>query len=156
MARAILVIVGRGPEEERLRRLARELGLDARVRFEGVVPHEALAPWYAAADLFALATEREGWPNAVLESLACGTPAVATRVGGVPEILRNDRLGLMADRDDESFARALESALGRTWDRAEIARFAAGHTWTAAARAAHGVLESALEPALAREARVAS
>jgi hypothetical protein len=62
----------------------------------------------------------------------------------------------MADRDDESFARALESALGRTWDRAEIARFAAGHTWTAAARAAHGVLESALEPALAREARVAS
>jgi glycosyltransferase involved in cell wall biosynthesis len=156
MARAILVIVGRGPEEERLRRLTRELGLDARVRFEGVVPHEALAPWYAAADLFALATEREGWPNAVLESLACGTPVVATRVGGVPEILRNDRVGFMAERDDESFARALESALGRPWDRAEIARFAAGHTWTAAARAAYAVLESALEPAVTKEARVAS
>jgi teichuronic acid biosynthesis glycosyltransferase TuaC len=156
VGRATIVIVGRGPEEERLRRLARELGLDARVRFEGVVPHEALAPWYAAADLFALATEREGWPNAVLESLACGTPVVATGVGGVPEILRSDRLGLMAEPDDESFARTLESALGRSWDRAEIARFAAGHTWTATARAAHAVLESALEAPLTRQARVAS
>jgi glycosyltransferase involved in cell wall biosynthesis len=155
-ARATLVIAGRGQEEERLRRLAQDLDLGARVRLEGVIPHESLPPWYAAADVFALATEREGWPNAILESIACGTPVVATRVGGVPEILRSERLGMMVEPDDESFARALEASLERAWDRAEIARSAAGHTWEATARAAHAVLESALDRAPAREARVAS
>jgi glycosyltransferase involved in cell wall biosynthesis len=155
-SRATLVIAGRGPEEERLRRLAEGRGLQNRVRFTGILAHESLAPWYAAADLFALATEREGWPNAILESLACGTPVVATRVGGVPEILRSERVGIMVEPSDEAFARGLEEGLGRAWDRAEIARFAAGHTWEATARSAHAVLESALDRAPAREARVAS
>jgi len=155
-ARATLVIVGRGPEEERLRTLAAGLGLRERVRLTGVVAHESLGSWYAAADLFALATEREGWPNAVLESLACGTPVVATRVGGVPEILRSDRLGTMVEPSDQAFAQAIEAGLSRAWDRAEIARFAALHTWEATARSAHAVLESALDRAPAREARVAS
>lgn len=155
-ASATLVIAGGGPEEDRLRTLATRHGLRDRVRFTGVVDHESLGSWYGAADLFALATEREGWPNAILESLACGTPVVATRVGGVPEILQTDRLGLMVDPSDEAFAQAIEAALGRAWDRAEIARFAVGHTWEATARAAHAVLESALERTPAREARVAS
>ena len=155
-SRATILIVGHGPEEARLRRLATDLGLGPRVRFAGVVPHESLAAWYAAADLFCLATEREGWPNAILESLACGTPVLATRVGGVPEILRSDRVGMMVEPGDEPFARAMTEALGRLWDRGEIARFAAGHTWEAAARAAHGVLESALDRVHPREARVAS
>ena len=155
-SRATLVIAGRGPEEGRLRRLAEEHGLEHRVRFTGVLAHESLGPWYAAADLFALATEREGWPNAILESLACGTPVVATRVGGVPEILRSDRVGIMVEPSDEAFARAIEDGLDRAWDRAEIARFAAGHTWEATARSAHAVLDSALDRAPAREARVAS
>jgi glycosyltransferase involved in cell wall biosynthesis len=155
-ASATLVIAGRGPEEERLRTLVTGHGLQDRVRFTGVVDHESLGVWYGAADLFALATEREGWPNAILESLACGTPVVATRVGGVPEILQTDRLGLMVDATDEAFAQAIETALGRAWERAEIARFAAGHTWEVTARSAHAVLESALERTPAREARVAS
>ena len=155
-SRATLVIAGRGPEEERLRRLAEGLGLGNRVRLTGVLAHESLGPWYAAADLFALATEREGWPNAILESLACGTPVVATRVGGVPEILRSDRLGTMVEPSDEAFARAIEEGLDRAWDRAEIARIAAGHTWEATAHSAHAVLESALDRAPARESRVAS
>lgn len=155
-ARATLVIVGRGPEEERLRTLAAGLGLRERVRLTGVVAHESLGSWYAAADLFALATEREGWPNAILESLACGTPVVATRVGGVPEVLRSDRLGTMVEPSDQAFARAIEAALDRAWDRAEIGRFAALHTWEATARSAHAVLESALDRTPVREAQVAS
>ena len=155
-SQATLVIAGRGPEESRLRRLAQDLGLGARVRLAGDVPHEALPSYYAAADLFALATEREGWPNAILESLACGTPVLATPVGGVPEILRSDRVGLMAEGDDERFAAALEGGLTRAWDRSEIARFAAGHAWETAARAAFEVLESAVRRAPASEARIAS
>jgi len=155
-ARATLVIVGQGMEEERLRRLAHGQGLESRLRFEGVVAHETLGSWYASADLFALATEREGWPNAILESLACGTPVLATRVGGVPEILRSESLGIMAEGSDEAFARGIEEGLRRHWDRAEIARFAAAHTWEVTAREAHAVLESALDRAPAREASVAS
>ena len=61
--------------------------------------HKELCLWYNAADLFCLASEREGWPNVLFESLACGTPVVATKVGGIPEILRSEKLGILVERN---------------------------------------------------------
>ncbi|HZI89934.1 MAG TPA: glycosyltransferase, partial [Candidatus Polarisedimenticolia bacterium] len=103
--------------------------------------------WYSAADLSCLFSRREGWPNVVLESMACGTPVIATPVGGVPEIITEGRNGMLAEGDDVALAEALARALGHPWDREAIAREAGGHTWETAAAAVHGVLASVLPSA---------
>src|SRR3546814_20106811 len=79
-----LWIVGGGPERGRLEALARDLNVAGRVRFLGVVPHERMPEVYSAADVLVLASEREGWPNVLLEAMACGTRVVRSeerRVG---------------------------------------------------------------------------
>jgi glycosyltransferase involved in cell wall biosynthesis len=81
-----LVIVGHGPSRPTLELLARQLGVASRVRFAGVLPQTELPRWYRAADLFVLPSHSEGVPNVLLEASACGTPWVASRVGGIPEI----------------------------------------------------------------------
>jgi len=90
---AHLVFVGRGSERPRLERLASELKVSQRVRFFDEMPQERLRSVYSAADILVLASEREGWPNVLLESAACGTPVVAFNVGGVPEILADRTVG---------------------------------------------------------------
>lgn len=82
-----VLIVGAGPERARLE--MRAAAASVVVRFEGFQP--CVAPYYAAADLFVLPSRSEGAPNALLEALAAGCPAVATRVGGVPEIVEHGR-----------------------------------------------------------------
>jgi glycosyltransferase involved in cell wall biosynthesis len=81
-----LYLVGDGPCRPALQAQATNLGLSGVVRFVGTVPHKQLPDWYRAANLFVLASHSEGVPNVLLESLACGTPFVATNVGGIPEI----------------------------------------------------------------------
>lgn len=124
-----LVIVGQGPERASLKQLVAELQLTKQVLFAGDIPHQELYKWYSAADVFCLASSREGWPNVVLESLACGTPVVATSIWGTPEILSSPRLGLLAERNVEAFSSALEQGIVSTWDREEIVKFAQKHGW---------------------------
>ncbi|MEO8386751.1 MAG: glycosyltransferase, partial [Betaproteobacteria bacterium] len=81
-----LLIIGEGPERARLETLVSKRKLSGRVRLLGSVAHRELPPFYSAADIFVLASSREGWPNVTLEAMACGTPVVATNVGGIPEI----------------------------------------------------------------------
>ncbi|MEX0758737.1 MAG: glycosyltransferase, partial [Tistlia sp.] len=88
-----LLIAGSGPEEARLRRQAETLGVAGRVRFLGALPHDALLEVYNAADVTALASSREGFPNVLLESIACGTPVVASRVWGTPELITSPSIG---------------------------------------------------------------
>ena len=88
-----LLFVGRGSERPRLERLASELRVASRIRFLDEMPQERLRWVYSAADVLVLASEREGWPNVLLESAACGTPVVAFNVGGVPEILADRTVG---------------------------------------------------------------
>ncbi|MDQ3747284.1 MAG: glycosyltransferase, partial [Acidobacteriota bacterium] len=108
--RARLVLVGEGPERAALERLAAELGIGGRVVFAGQTSD--VAPFYAAADLFALPSHSEGSPYALLEAMAAGVPVVATRVGGVPEIVSDGESALVvAPRDDEALAGALARLL---------------------------------------------
>ncbi len=137
----LVVIAGDGAIRRDLERLAADLGLANSVRFLGDVPHQELPLWYNAADLLCLASAREGWPNVILESLACGTPVVATAVGGVPEILVSDQLGVLTERSEEGIARALWDALQRPWDRDVIVAAARRQTWDATAARVGGVLQ---------------
>lgn len=107
-----LVVIGAGPWKGSLRdRIARE-GVAERVFFAGSVRHQEIAIWMNAADVLCLPSYMEGVPNVILESLACNTPVVATAVGGVPELAReDDRITLVAPRDACGLGSALEKVL---------------------------------------------
>jgi len=93
-----LVIAGAGPLEAELRQLARELGIDNRVRFLGFVPD--VRPWMQAADGFLLTSLWEGLPIGLMEAAACGLAAVATDVSGVREVVVDDETGWLASVGD--------------------------------------------------------
>jgi glycosyltransferase involved in cell wall biosynthesis len=90
-----LVIVGDGPERSSLMSLARELGVAERVKFLGAVVQERLTDIYSAIDALVLASSREGWANVLLESMACGTPVVASAVWGTPEVITGREAGVL-------------------------------------------------------------
>ena len=137
-----LFIVGEGLERERLEHLASGLGLTSYVRFCGAVPHEQLVWFYNAADVSCLLSEREGWPNVIVESLACGTPVIATPVGGIPEILTNPKVGILVERNSEAVSHALQVSLERVWSKADIVEHAANFQWSRAAEAIQEVFRS--------------
>ena len=130
--------------EAELRSLAARLGLEDRVIFAGPRRRAELASWYSAADLSVLASAHEGCPNVVLESLACGTPVVATPVGDIPRILDDPQLGRIVPREVPALTEAIAEALGQPWDRARIRARIAQRTWEAVAREVMEEVEAAL------------
>jgi glycosyltransferase involved in cell wall biosynthesis len=124
-----LLIIGEGPRRVEMETQIRELGLKRSVRLVGTIPHDELGAWYNAADVFCLASLREGCPNVVLEAMACGRPVVATHVGGIPELVVSPTLGTLVKRTPEAFASALREALRKTWDQDAIAAHARSHGW---------------------------
>jgi teichuronic acid biosynthesis glycosyltransferase TuaC len=130
-----LVIVGDGPEFANLKDLAERIGVANRVRFLGQIAHDKLPEIYAAADVGLLLSTAEGWANVLLESMACGTPMVATDAGGTPEVLTTPVVGeLVYERNAVVVARAVEGVLARRPDRAAIRRYAEGFSWDATTR----------------------
>lgn len=127
---AHLLIAGKGPEEKALRGLAASLGLDNRVHFLGVLPHEALSSVYSAADILVLASSREGWPNVLLESMACGTPVVASAVNGTPEVIEDPVAGcILPARTPAAIADAVSLLLDRLPPPADVRRYAEQFSW---------------------------
>jgi glycosyltransferase involved in cell wall biosynthesis len=92
-----LLIAGEGPERAALEALAARLGVADRVRLVGPVPHARLPLYYTAADVMVLASSREGWANVLLESMACGTPVVATPAWGSREAVAAPEAGVVID-----------------------------------------------------------
>jgi glycosyltransferase involved in cell wall biosynthesis len=90
-----LIIVGEGPERDRLKACIARLGLTGRVRLFGARPHAELPLLYGAADASVLSSSREGWANVLLESMACGTPVVASPIWGNPEVVRTPAAGVI-------------------------------------------------------------
>lgn len=125
-----LVIVGDGPERDRLQQLARRLGVDSRVRFAGSVDQPALRNFYSAANMLVLASSREGMANVLLESLACGTPAVATAVSGTPEVIADPAAGrLIRQRNADAIAAAVKSLSDAPPERAATVAYARRFGW---------------------------
>lgn len=108
LSEAHAVIGGSGPDAARIIGLARELGLGGRVHFAGHMADPGSL--YAAVNLFVLASRGEGLPLVLAEAGCCGLPVVATRVGGVPEVVADGETGLLVPPDDVP---ALTVALGR-------------------------------------------
>ena len=105
-----LVIVGDGPDRPALERMARDLGIDQKVYFAGW--RNDVARVLSAFDLFALPSRTEGMPNTVMEAMALGKPVVATDVGGVAELVKDEETGLLVPSDDlERFTGALSRML---------------------------------------------
>jgi glycosyltransferase involved in cell wall biosynthesis len=151
---ALLVLAGDGEAMRETTARAAGWGGDTAARVLGPIPHEDVARWMGACDLLTLPSVAEGTPNVVLEALASGRPVVATSVGGIPDVLADERTGLLVPpRDASALADALVAALHASWDE-DAVRACGPRSWAESARALREVLESVREsPAPAPSAR---
>lgn len=125
-----LAISGEGPQRRALEQLASELGVSQRLTFLGRVDQVQLAVCYSAADILVLPSSREGWPNVLLESMACGTPVVATRVGGIPEIVNSAQAGrLISARTAPSLVEGILALWRSLPDKSEVRLIAQANSW---------------------------
>jgi teichuronic acid biosynthesis glycosyltransferase TuaC len=131
-----LIIVGEGPEREALGDLARRVGVADQVRFLGSRPHATLPEVYGAADALVLASSREGWPNVLLEAMACGTPVIASNIWGNPEVVQAPASGvLMEQNTPEGIASAVRSLFANLPARVATRAYAEGFSWEDTTRA---------------------
>jgi teichuronic acid biosynthesis glycosyltransferase TuaC len=143
--RCRVLFVGKGPELSALQRLASRLNCADICTFVGPVANEELRHYYNAADVSCLASRNEGWPNVVLESLACGTPVVGSSVGAVPEILNQPELGIVVDPTPESIHAGLVQAIARRWNSDVLAAYARAKTWDSVAARVEGFLQRSIQ-----------
>lgn len=130
-----LIIAGAGPDLTTLQSLVSQLALEKRVRFVGQVKNEMLKWWYNAADTLVLCSSREGWANVLLEAMACGTPVVATPVGGTTDILASASVGrLMAERSANALAAAYLDLQTSQPERQAIRQYAEQFSWQETSR----------------------
>ena len=155
----ILVVVGgpSGPDGEaevgRCRELAARLGIDERVRFVPPQPHELLSTYYRAADVCLVPSRSESFGLVALEAAACGTPVVASAVGGLRNLVEHGRTGFLVEtRDPQAFASAIETLLDDRWRAAEMSVEAAtkarNYTWGATATGLRHLYEELTSRAL--------
>jgi len=111
--RAVLILVGDGPDRESLDLRVRQLGLSDRVRFTGRQPLAKVMEWLRVGDLFALVSSYEGFPCALSEAMSAGLPAVVTDIPGSSQLIDSRVHGLLVPVGDEArTAKALEELLG--------------------------------------------
>jgi glycosyltransferase involved in cell wall biosynthesis len=140
-----LIIIGDGKCRKNLESQAAGAGIQRHVRFLGAIPHLDVSQWLAAADALCLTSHNEGTPNVVVEALACGVAVVATRVGGIPEIVTDGVNGTLTEPGDpEGFARAIRDTLSRVWDREAIRRSVEHLQWDAIAEKNYRFLQGVM------------
>jgi len=139
------VIVGSGHLKEKLEQHIRSLRLEDHVVLVGGKPHDEIPLWMNACDLFVLPSLRESFGVVQIEAMACGKPVVATRVGGVPEVITSEDHGLLVEPADPSdLAEKILVALDREWDREKILAYAERYTWESIAEEIVGVYSQVL------------
>ena len=126
---ATLMLAGHGPAEADYRVLAEKLGVTERVCFMGSVANDALPTLYAAADVMALVSESEGLANAWVEALACGTPVVASDVGGIRELVKSPAAGRIVDRHPAAIAAAIAGLLANPPSPEAVAANVSAFSW---------------------------
>ncbi|MBL4637695.1 MAG: glycosyltransferase [Kofleriaceae bacterium] len=117
----------------------------SRMTFVGSQPFEKIPQWLAACDLLVLPSWNEGTPNVVLEALACGRRVLASDVGGIPDLLRDPKLGAMvAPKAHAELANLLPIQLRQPYDANEVAALGSRGNWQQSASELHALLHSCL------------
>jgi glycosyltransferase involved in cell wall biosynthesis len=125
-----LLVAGEGPERAALLALAERLGVAGRLRLLGAQPHARLPALYSAADAMVLASSREGWANVLLESMACGTPVVASPAWGSREAVAAPEAGLVLEQaTPAAIAAGVRRLLAAPADRAATRAYAERFGW---------------------------
>jgi len=145
-------IGGDGPLRRRIGRTVRRHGLSGMVKLVGHVQRDQVGLWMNAADALILPSRNEGCPNVVLESLACGTPVVASGVGAVPDIVGADCGFVIEPGDPQALMASIRTVLSRQWDRQAIRAHVDAMTWQDNAARLLGVLNGCLAAAQGRTA----
>lgn len=114
-------LVGAGPDRPEIAAAINTAEAQDYIRLMPPCRPEDVPVWMTAADVVTLPSYMEGCPNVVLEALACGRPVVATRVGGIPELMDDSCGRLVPPRDAGALAEALDTVLSRSWDAVAIA-----------------------------------
>ena len=132
--RVMLRLIGEGPLETALRSEAVALGTESEVEFLGRRPPREVANWMNASNVFCLTSENEGFPNVLLEAMACALPIVSTDVGGISERVSAPSIGQLVRRGNlEGYLDALETALESAKTRQEPPAPRAALSWTGVA-----------------------
>ena len=114
-----LFIIGDGPEKNILEQKANKYKIDKVIHFLGSREHKVIPLYINSADVIVQPSRNEGRGVVILEALACGKPVVASRVGGIPETIVSDKLGILVEKENpEALAKGILKALSRSWDRA--------------------------------------
>ncbi len=126
----ILLIIGPGSLSENLRKKTRILNLERKVFIIGEVEHEEIPVWMNACDVFILPSLMESFGVVSIESMACGKPVVGTRVGGTPEILRSDDVGILVEPSNpKSMSEGILKAVDKEWVAETIIKYARQYSW---------------------------
>lgn len=151
---AELLVVGgpSGPNGEAALRqsqdLAKSLGLESQIRFIGPQPHYLLSTYYRAVDVVIMPSLSESFGLVALEAAACGTPVVASKVGGLTSLVENQKTGILVEGSSANFAEAVTSILDDTALSVELAFEAAikanKYSWMRAAEKLEGLYESSM------------
>ena len=107
-----ILIIGIGPDEEKLKKLVKKLKLQDKVIFQGHVDYKGLPSYYTSADVFVRPSLTEGLGNVFLEAMATGLPVIGTNVGGIPDFLEDRKTGLFCEiRNPKDIAEKIEEIL---------------------------------------------
>jgi glycosyltransferase involved in cell wall biosynthesis len=128
------VIAGSGELERDLIMEAKRRGVQDMVKFVGERPHNEIPFWINASDIFVLPSLMEGNPTVLFEAIGCGKPFVGSRVGGIPEVIKSDEIGLMCKPGDSAeLADTILRGLQKEWNQAAILSYSRRFAWRAIA-----------------------
>ncbi|MEM3394007.1 MAG: glycosyltransferase family 4 protein, partial [Candidatus Methanomethylicia archaeon] len=126
----VYFIGGSGNLKDSLEEKIKKINLEDKIKLIGFIPEEKISLWMNAIDIFLLPSLYEGNPTVMFEALGCGKPFVGSSVGGIPEIIINDKIGLISKpRDSKDLSRKIFFALNKKWDNKFIANYAKQFTW---------------------------